>query len=64
MDGLWEFASYGGSTLSRGWLATVKALGYSQAPTFNLSETVGYIFGRMTFKCLKLFYYSKSLPEW
>ena len=41
MDGLWGFASHGGSTLSRGWLATVKALGYSQAPTFNLSETVG-----------------------
>ena len=41
MDGLWGFASHGGSTLSRGWLATVKALRYSQAPTFNLSETVG-----------------------
>ena len=41
MARLWGFASHGVSTLSRGLLATVEALGYSQAPTFNLSEAVG-----------------------
>ena len=41
MTGLREFASHGGSILSRGWVATVEAPGYlSQAPTIFLCKAV------------------------
>ena len=63
--GLHGFASHRGSILSRDWLATVELspCEYARHPP-STKQGSWVMFGRVTFKCLKLFYYSKSLPEW